>query len=50
MTDPDESIKLLAKINKQLREAVLACFPCAFEQYVTIQIPGTIIDTRLGGR
>ena len=46
----DQSIKMLARINTQLREAVLACFPCAYEQYVTIQMPGTIIDTRLGGR
>ena len=46
----EESIKMLTKINTQLREAVLACFPCAYEQYVTIQMPGTIIDTTLGGR
>ena len=50
MSDRDQSLELLAKINTQLREAVLACFPCAYEQYITIQIPGTIIDTRLGGR
>ena len=50
MSDADQRLKLLAKINTQLREAVLACFPCAYEQYVTIQIPGTVIDTRLGGR
>jgi hypothetical protein len=45
----EESVKTLARINKQLREAVLASFPCAYEQYVTISMPGTIIDTRLGG-
>ena len=45
----DLSIDMLARINTQLRKAVLACFPCAYEQYVTIQMPGTIIDTRLGG-
>lgn len=43
-------LRILARINKKLREAVLACFPCAYEQYVAIQMPGTIIDTRLGGR
>lgn len=46
----DQSLDMLARINNQLREAVLACFPCAYEQYVAIQMPGTIIDTRLGGR
>ena len=40
---------MLGRINTQLREAVLACFPSTYEQYVTIQMPGTIIDTRLGG-
>ena len=51
MPETDEqSIQMLARINKQLRGAVSACFPCAYEQYITIQMPGTIIDTRLGGR
>ncbi|GIJ92596.1 hypothetical protein Asppvi_001874 [Aspergillus pseudoviridinutans] len=45
----DKSVKMLERINKQLRGAVLASFPCAFEQYVCISMPGTIIDTRLGG-
>jgi hypothetical protein len=45
----DENIDTLSRVNTQLREAVLACFPCAYEQYVTIQMPGTIIDTKLGG-
>jgi hypothetical protein len=45
----EESVQTLARINKQLREAILASFPCAHEQYVTISMPGTIIDTRLGG-
>jgi hypothetical protein len=45
----DDSINTLKRLNSKLREAVLASFPCAYEQYVTIQIPGTIIDTRLGG-
>lgn len=50
MTDTsDQNIEILARVNTQLRKAVLACFPCAYEQYVTIQMPGTIIDTRLGG-
>ncbi|KAJ3542808.1 hypothetical protein NM208_g3894 [Fusarium decemcellulare] len=45
----DKNIETLGRINTQLRQAIQACFPCAYEQYVTIQIPGTIIDTRLGG-
>ncbi|KAL9601240.1 MAG: hypothetical protein Q9219_002645 [cf. Caloplaca sp. 3 TL-2023] len=45
----DEAVDMLARINQDLRKAVLASFPCAFEQYVAIQMPGAIIDTRLGG-
>jgi hypothetical protein len=45
----DDSLNTLKRINQKLREAVVASFPCAYEQYVTISIPGTIIDTRLGG-
>ena len=45
-----QSVNMLARINLELRRAVLGCFPYAFEQYVTIQMPRTIIDTRQGGR
>lgn len=45
----DENIDTLARINAQIRQAVLDCFPCANEEFVTIQMPGAIIDTRLGG-
>ncbi|KAH7129531.1 hypothetical protein B0J13DRAFT_530307 [Dactylonectria estremocensis] len=50
MNDPGlESIKMLERISQQPRGAILATLPCAFQQYVCIFMPGTIIDTRLGG-
>ncbi|KAI1340032.1 hypothetical protein F5Y15DRAFT_415460 [Xylariaceae sp. FL0016] len=45
----DQAVEMLARINMQLRKAILASFPAAYEQYVTVQMPGTIIDTRQGG-
>ena len=51
MPDPDEqSIQMLARINKQLRGAVSACFPCAYEQYVAVRVPGAVVGAGLGGR
>ncbi|KAJ5725158.1 uncharacterized protein N7483_006515 [Penicillium malachiteum] len=44
-----DSLQMLERINVQLRGCLLASFPCAYEQYVCISMPGTIIDTRRGG-
>ncbi|KAJ6031762.1 hypothetical protein N7540_002494 [Penicillium herquei] len=55
MSDPKkydpgkDSLQMLERINVQLRGCLLASFPCAYEQYVCISMPGTIIDTRRGG-
>jgi hypothetical protein len=40
----DEAVKMLARISRQLREALAATLTCAHEQYVAISIPGAIID------
>lgn len=46
----DDVVAMMDSISKKLREAVLRTLPCAFEQYVTISIPGQVIDTSVGGR
>ncbi|KAK0664521.1 hypothetical protein QBC41DRAFT_233719 [Cercophora samala] len=35
----------MARMSRSLREAVAASMPCASEQYVTISMPGLVIDT-----
>ncbi|KAJ2987717.1 hypothetical protein NUW58_g4349 [Xylaria curta] len=44
-----KALEMLQRFNLNLRKAVLANFPCAYEQYVCLSIPGTVIDTRPGG-
>jgi hypothetical protein len=44
------ALDLLQRFNLSLRKALLAKFPCAYEQYVCISIPGIVIDTKKGGR
>src|SRR5436189_5626762 len=39
-----EAIKSMAKAALLIREAVSANFPVAPEQYLTISIPGTVVD------
>jgi hypothetical protein len=46
----DKALKFLEDLNASLRSAILKHFPCAYEQYVCISIPGTVIDTRENGR
>jgi hypothetical protein len=36
------------KVAQTIRGAIIASLPCAFEQFVTISMPGQIIDTRPG--
>jgi hypothetical protein len=45
-----EAVETLGYISKKLREAISATLPCAQEQYLTISIPGLVIDTRDDGK
>ncbi|KAF4946128.1 hypothetical protein FGADI_11406 [Fusarium gaditjirri] len=47
--DDDKSLDLLKRVNVSLRQAILSNFPCAYEQYVCLALPGTVIDTNQGG-
>lgn len=47
---PEQAINLMANVSTKLRECILQSLPCALEQFVTISIPGQIIDTKVGGR
>lgn len=42
-------IDAIDNIGRDLRNAILKALPCAYEQYVTISIPGRVIDTKVGG-
>jgi hypothetical protein len=48
--EEDKALDMLERFNLNLRKAILANFPCAYEQYVCLSLPGTMIDTREGGR
>ncbi|KAF7555599.1 hypothetical protein G7Z17_g2055 [Cylindrodendrum hubeiense] len=48
-TDEDQALAMLQRANLSLRKAILANFPCAYEQYVCLSLPGTVIDTTEGG-
>lgn len=39
------SIKSIANVSRLLRDAIAAALPTAPEQYLTIAIPATVIDT-----
>jgi hypothetical protein len=41
-----KAIQQIANISKLLRDAIDAALPVALEQYLTIAVPGTTIDTR----
>jgi hypothetical protein len=41
-----KAIEQIANISKLLRDAIAAALPVAPEQYLTIAVPGTTIDTR----
>ncbi|RSM04006.1 hypothetical protein CDV31_010196 [Fusarium ambrosium] len=45
----NETIDMMNNISTKLREAIIKSMPCAFEQYLTISIPGQVIDTTDGG-
>ncbi|KAH7166681.1 hypothetical protein DER46DRAFT_600727 [Fusarium sp. MPI-SDFR-AT-0072] len=47
--DEDKSLDMLKRVNVSLRKAILSNFPCAYEQYVCLSLPGTVIDTNQGG-
>ncbi|RGP77961.1 hypothetical protein FLONG3_3918 [Fusarium longipes] len=47
--DEDKALDMLRRVNLSLRKAILANFPCAYEQYVCLSLPGTVIDTNQGG-
>ena len=38
------AVKSIANVSTLLRKAIAAAFPTAAEQYLTIAIPGTVID------
>jgi hypothetical protein len=48
--DEDKALDMLKRVNVSLRKAILSNFPCAYEQYVCLSLPGTVIDTNQGGR
>lgn len=48
--EEDQALAMLKRVNLSLRKAILANFPCAYEQYVCLSLPGTVIDTTEGGR
>lgn len=41
-----QAITQIANVSKLLRDAIAATLPVAPEQYLTIAVPGTTIDTR----
>ncbi|RSL69668.1 hypothetical protein CEP54_002196 [Fusarium duplospermum] len=45
----NDAIDMMENISTKLREAIIKSMPCAFEQYLTISIPGQVIDTSDGG-
>ncbi|RTE77465.1 hypothetical protein BHE90_008072 [Fusarium euwallaceae] len=45
----NDAIDMMENISTKLREAIIKSMPCAFEQYLTISIPGQVIDTTDGG-
>ncbi|RMJ15731.1 hypothetical protein CDV36_004566 [Fusarium kuroshium] len=45
----NETIDMMNNISTKLREVIIKSMPCAFEQYLTISIPGQVIDTTDGG-
>jgi hypothetical protein len=49
-SEEDKALDMLERFNLSLRKTILANFPCAYEQYVCLSLPGTVIDTREGGR
>lgn len=48
--EQNKSLEMLERFNANIREAISKNFPCAFEQYVCISVPGTVVDTRQGGK
>jgi hypothetical protein len=40
----DEAVKTIASVSTLLRNAIAASLPVAPEQYLTVAIPGTVID------
>ncbi len=41
----DAAITSIANVSRLLRQAIGAAIPVAPDQYLTISIPGTVIDT-----
>ena len=41
-----QAIAQIANVSKLLRDAIAATLPVAPEQYLTVAVPGTTIDTR----
>ncbi|RSL93925.1 hypothetical protein CEP52_012953 [Fusarium oligoseptatum] len=46
----NETIDMMNNISTKLREAIIKSMPCAFEQYLTVSVPGQVLDTTVGGR
>lgn len=42
----DDALRAIAQVSKLLRNGLANSFPVAGDQYITISIPGTVIDTR----
>lgn len=41
-----KAITQIGNVSKLLRDAIAASLPTAPEQYLTVAVPGTVIDTR----
>lgn len=47
--DPADQINQLGNLALQIRKAIIAALPTARDQFLTVSIPGRIIDTTPGG-
>lgn len=45
----EKTLAALDKVGRDIRRAMLSALPCASEQYLTISMPGHVIDTKRGG-
>lgn len=45
----EQSIDALDKVGRDIRRAILSALPCASDQYLTISMPGRVVDTKRGG-
>jgi hypothetical protein len=45
-TQQEDALDMIAQVSKLLRQGIANALPVAGDQYLTVSVPGTVIDTR----